>query len=236
MHSAHPWKHTSFSTSAFHASKQGLDARFYFNVPYRQLCLPSFLQFWDTGIWPGPTISLHRMCFPGNFSWWSQQQPKAPGLSADILCSPGPWGGRHHLPSQHIPLWLLCILWWHQQHKGAAEPSWARPTLVSHPHHGSWPWQDSFGWTCKANSWIGIVQWKRINKNALFQEVAPNLVRVKLGNKYQRNLCSPMLRKKRLDQNFFVPAYPWLSHAGFLGFALLCCTVAHEARLIMNVV
>lgn len=76
------------------------------------------------------------MCFPGSFSWQSQQQPQAPGLSVDILCSPGPWGDRHHLPSQHIPLWLFCILWWDQQDRGAEETSWAWPTLVS----PSTPW------------------------------------------------------------------------------------------------
>lgn len=50
---------------------------FFFNALCRQLCLPSFQQFWDTEIWPGPTISWHRMCpcnfFQANFSWQSQQ-------------------------------------------------------------------------------------------------------------------------------------------------------------------
>lgn len=120
-----------------------------------QLCPHSFQQFRDMGVWPGPTISLHRMCFPGNFSQQSQQQPKAPGLSVDFLCSPGPWSDRHHLPLQHNPLWLFCILWWDWQDKGGDETSWARPTLVSPIHTtGDWPWQDHLAELASKIIWL----------------------------------------------------------------------------------
>lgn len=138
--------------------------------------LPVFTSF---EIKPGPTISFHRMCFPGHFPCQSQQQPKAPVLSVDILCSPGPWGDRHHLPSQDNPLWLFCdgTKRTREQMKPAGHnPPWCLPSTPL-----GLTLARAFGWQ---NSWIGIVQWSNTNKKyALFQEVAPNLVRVKLGKK-----------------------------------------------------
>lgn len=132
------------------------------------------------------------------------------------------WQAPSALTAQHIVAFLHPLMG--PTGQGRAEervghnPPWCLPSTPRGTDPGKIIWLNLqaklLDWDCSAE--------QHKQKLPFFRRLHPTW--------HQRNLYSPMLtarKKKRLDQNFFVPAYPSLTDAEFLGFIMSCCTIPH---------